>query len=86
MDESRKVAGTGIFHHAGELGIDLKHGEKPVHLHFLGGSTKKDGPSAGGSIALALASLLSGRKIRKDVAMTGEIDTKGRITASARWL
>ena len=80
MDESRKVAGTGIFHHAGELGIDLKHAEKPVHLHFLGGSTKKDGPSAGGSIALALASLLSGRKVRKDVAMTGEIDTKGRIT------
>ncbi|MFZ2446924.1 MAG: S16 family serine protease [Syntrophobacteraceae bacterium] len=80
MDESRKVASTGILHFAGELGIDLKHAEKPVHLHFLGGSTKKDGPSAGGAIALALASLLSGRKVRKDVAMTGEIDTKGRIT------
>ena len=46
----------------------------------MGGSTRKDGPSAGGAIALALASLLSGRKIRRDVAMTGEIDTKGRIT------
>lgn len=81
MDESRKVAGTGIFYHARELGIDLKHAGKPVHLHFLGGSTRKDGPSAGGAIALALASLLTGRKIRRDVAMTGEIDTKGRISA-----
>ncbi|MHC1727528.1 MAG: S16 family serine protease [Syntrophobacteraceae bacterium] len=80
MDESRKVASTGILHFAKELGVDLKHSNKPVHLHFMGGSTKKDGPSAGGAIALALASLLSGRRIRKDVAMTGEIDTKGRIT------
>jgi ATP-dependent Lon protease len=46
----------------------------------MGGSTRKDGPSAGGAIALALASLLSGAKIRRDVAMTGEIDTQGRIT------
>lgn len=81
MDESRKVASTGVFQHAQELGIDLKHAGKPVHLHFLGASTRKDGPSAGGAIALALASLLSGRELRRDVAMTGEIDTKGRITA-----
>ncbi|MCE5336843.1 MAG: AAA family ATPase [Desulfobacteraceae bacterium] len=79
MDESRKVASTGIFYHAKELGIDLKHADNPVHLHFLGGSSRKDGLSAGGAIALALASLLSGHKVRKDVAMTGEIDTKGRI-------
>ncbi len=80
MDESRKVATTGIFSCAEELGIALKTATEPIHLHFMGGSTRKDGPSAGGSIALALASLLSGRKIRRDVAMTGEIDTKGRIT------
>lgn len=80
MDESRKVATTGIFHCARALNIDLQR-EEPVHLHFMGGSTRKDGPSAGGAIALALASLLSGRKIRRDVAMTGEIDTKGRISA-----
>jgi endopeptidase La len=80
MDESRKVATTGILRHATELGIELEHAEKSVHLHFMGGSTRKDGPSAGGAIALALASLLSGRSVRKDVAMTGEIDTKGRIT------
>ena len=81
MDESRKVATTGIFHCAAELGIDLGRVYEPVHLHFMGASTRKDGPSAGGAIALALASLLSGRKIRRDVAMTGEIDTRGRISA-----
>jgi endopeptidase La len=80
MDESRKVALTAILHRAEDLGIDASPPATPVHLHFMGGSTKKDGPSAGGAIALALASLFSGRKIRRDVAMTGEIDTQGRIT------
>jgi DNA polymerase III delta prime subunit len=80
MDESRKVATTGIFHCAAELGIDLERIEESVHLHFMGGSSRKDGPSAGGAIALALASLFADRAIRRDVAMTGEIDTKGRIT------
>ncbi len=81
MDESRKVATTAIFHCALPLGIDLKEAATPVHLHFMGSSTRKDGPSAGGAIALALASALSGRTIRRDAAMTGEIDTQGRITS-----
>jgi len=81
MDESRKVATTAIFHCAEALGIDLSQAGTPVHLHFMGSSTRKDGPSAGGAIALALASALSGRIIRRDVAMTGEIDTQGRIIA-----
>jgi ATP-dependent Lon protease len=81
MDESRKVATTRIFSCAEKLGIAIEHLQDPVHLHFMGGSTRKDGPSAGGSIALALASLLTGRRVRRDVAMTGEIDTQGRITA-----
>ncbi len=80
MDESRKVATTGILHCADDLGIDLDQVESPIHLHFTGASTPKDGPSAGGAIGLALASALSDRTIRRDVAMTGEIDTKGRIT------
>ena len=80
MDESRKVATTAIFHCADGLGIDLSLAGTPVHLHFMGSSTRKDGPSAGGAIALALASALSDRVIRRDVAMTGEIDTQGRIT------
>ena len=81
MDESRKVATTAILHCGDELGVDLKKAETSIHLHFMGGSTQKDGPSAGGPIALALASVLSGHPIRRDVAMTGEIDTHGRITA-----
>ncbi|MBW2119518.1 MAG: ATP-dependent protease, partial [Deltaproteobacteria bacterium] len=80
MDESRKVATTGILHCADALGIDLQQVESPIHLHFTGSSTPKDGPSAGGAIGLALTSALSDRTIRRDVAMTGEIDTKGRIT------
>ncbi|MEW6531198.1 MAG: S16 family serine protease [Thermodesulfobacteriota bacterium] len=81
MDESRRVATTAILHWADQLGIDLERARQPIHLHFMGGSTPKDGPSAGGAIALALASVLSGRAIRRDVAMSGEIDTHGRITA-----
>jgi len=81
MDESRKVATTAILYCAEELGIDTAHCDLPIHLHFMGGSSRKDGPSAGGAIALALASVLSGTLLRRDLAMTGEIDTHGRITA-----
>lgn len=81
MDESRKVASTAILHLSRELGIDSADVSIPVHLHFMGGSTKKDGPSAGVAIALAFASLFSMRKIRRDVAVTGEIDTQGRVTS-----
>lgn len=80
MDESRKVATTAILHCAQDMGIHLDRAKIPIHLHFMGGSTPKDGPSAGGAIALALASVLSGKSLRRDVAMTGEIDTQGRIT------
>ncbi|MFP5214086.1 MAG: S16 family serine protease [Acidobacteriota bacterium] len=79
MDESRKVALTAIMHRARELGISRERLNVPVHLHFMAASTKKDGPSAGGAIALALASHYLDRKLRRDVAMTGEIDTQGRI-------
>jgi len=80
MDESRKVASTAILHLSKELGIDADDMSTPVHLHFMGGSTRKDGPSAGAAIALALTSLFGNRKIRRDVAATGEIDTQGRVT------
>lgn len=80
MDESRKVASTAIAHRSDELGIEMDRLEDSIHLHFMGASTKKDGPSAGGAIALALASLFLGRRLRRDVTMTGEIDTQGRIT------
>ncbi len=80
MDESRRVATTAILYCAGRLGFDPDVVDVPVHLHFLGGSTRKDGPSAGAAIALALASLLADATLRRDVAATGEIDTQGRIT------
>lgn len=81
MDESRRVATTGILHCAAELGVDPAAVRRPVHLHLMGGSSRKDGPSAGAAIALALASLLGDRLIRRDVAITGEVDTQGRVTA-----
>lgn len=80
MDESRKVAMTAILHSAEMLGINLEKFDSPIHLHFMGGATPKDGPSAGSAIALALASVLTGLPIRRDLAMTGEIDTQGRIS------
>jgi ATP-dependent Lon protease len=80
MDESRRVATTAILHCAPELGLDPEAIDEPVHLHIMGGSTPKDGPSAGAAIALAITSLLTGDAIRRDVAVTGELDTQGRIT------
>ncbi len=80
MDESRRVATTAILHCSDQLGLDPELVYEPVHLHFMGGSTPKDGPSAGIAIALALASLLSDRPLRRDVAATGEVDTQGRVT------
>jgi len=79
MDESRKVATTGIIFCSKALGIDTAPRDASIHLHFMGASTPKDGPSAGGAIGLALTSVLTNRPIRRDVAMTGEIDTQGRI-------
>jgi len=79
MDESRKVAVTAISYCYKALGIEEALLDHPVHIHFMGAATKKDGPSSGGAIALALASLFSNRKIRRDVTMTGEIDTQGRV-------
>lgn len=57
--------------------------ERPMgfHIHCPDGSTSKDGPSAGGAITLAIYSLLTNRKIRHDIAMTGEINFEGKITA-----
>ncbi len=81
MDESRKVAMTAILHCAEALRIDAAKLDTPIHLHFMHGATPKDGPSAGSAIAIALASVLTGMPVRRDVAMTGEIDTQGRVSA-----
>jgi ATP-dependent Lon protease len=60
--------------------LDLDDHEKyDIHIHVPAGATPKDGPSAGVTIVAALASLLSRRVVRSDVAMTGEISLRGRV-------
>ncbi len=80
MKESAQLALSFLRSHGAELGLpvgDLK--DRGVHLHVPAGAVPKDGPSAGVTMTTALASLLSGRPVRADVAMTGEISLTGRV-------
>jgi ATP-dependent Lon protease len=62
------------------LGLDLTdYARHDIHIHVPAGATPKDGPSAGVTLLVALASLLLRRKVRSDVAMTGEISLRGRV-------
>ena len=80
MKESAQTALSFLRHNAASLGIDLADYEKrDIHIHVPAGATPKDGPSAGLTIVAALASLLTRRKVRSDVAMTGEISLRGRV-------
>jgi ATP-dependent Lon protease len=80
MKESAQAALTYARVHADELGIDPEAlAKKDLHLHVPAGATPKDGPSAGVTMYAALASLLSGRAVRGDVAMTGEVTLRGRV-------
>jgi len=80
MQESAKAALTFVRSHAERLGIDTAALEShDVHIHVPAGGIPKDGPSAGVTMFTALTSLLSGRKVRSDTAMTGECSLRGRV-------
>ena len=80
MKESARAALTYAATHASTLQIpEDRLGSIEVHIHVPAGAIPKDGPSAGVTMATALVSAMSGRPVRKDVAMTGEITLRGRV-------
>jgi len=80
MKESAQTALSYLRSQAVMLGIDLADYNKfDIHIHVPAGATPKDGPSAGVTVVAALASLLTRRRVRSDVAMTGEISLRGRV-------
>ena len=80
MQESARAAQSYLWSHAAEFGIESEiFKEFGVHLHVPAGAIPKDGPSAGVTITSALASLYTGRRVRPDTAMTGEITLSGLV-------
>jgi ATP-dependent Lon protease len=80
MKESARAAFTYATNNAGLLGIPASRlGAVEAHIHVPAGAIPKDGPSAGIAIATALVSEMSGRAVRRDVSMTGEITLRGRV-------
>jgi len=80
MKESAQIALSYLRSHGGELELPVsKLKDRGVHVHVPAGAVPKDGPSAGVTMTTALASLLSGRPVRSDVAMTGEVSLTGRV-------
>ena len=82
MKESIAAANSYVRSRATQFGIEPPSFEKTdVHIHVPDGATPKDGPSAGAAMATAIVSVLTGIPIRKEIAMTGEVTLRGRVTA-----
>ncbi len=79
MKESARAALSWVRTHVDELNITADFEKIDIHLHVPAGGVSKDGPSAGVAITSALVSLLTGRRVRGDVAMTGEITLRGSV-------
>lgn len=80
MKESARAAFTYVRSHSDELGIDPKFLEQSdIHIHIPAGGIPKDGPSAGVTMFTAFVSLLTGKRVRSDTAMTGEATLRGRV-------
>ncbi len=80
MRESAQAALSLVKSRAADLGVDPQLFDKiDIHVHVPAGATPKDGPSAGVAMFIALVSLLTGRLVRKDTAMTGEISLRGQV-------
>lgn len=82
MKESAMLAMQYVRSHGVELGVDASVFENhTIHIHVPEGAVPKDGPSAGVTLATAIVSALTGRRVRDHIAMTGEITLRGRVTA-----
>ncbi len=79
MKESAQIALSYLKSHADALGIESAALDRSVHLHVPAGAVPKDGPSAGVTMTTALYSLITGRPVRADVGMTGEVTLNGRV-------
>jgi len=79
MKESAQIALSSLRSRAENLGVDEDAFERSFHVHVPAGAIPKDGPSAGITMATALASLLSGRAVKHTIGMTGEVTLQGRV-------
>jgi len=79
MKESAEIALSWVRSHREEVAVDADALAKRFHVHFPAGAVPKDGPSAGITMTTALVSLLTGRPVRREVGMTGEVTLSGRV-------